>query len=105
MEIMARTAIQHGLICKSPVVTIRQAAARVRPSDTGRLPLLFFFRYWRSTGDRLFVIFAVAFLLMCLTRFVAALIAADNPHNGYVYTIRFIAYLLILAAIIDKNRN
>ncbi|HWB14400.1 MAG TPA: DUF5985 family protein [Pirellulales bacterium] len=65
----------------------------------------FFLRYWRSTRDRLFFIFAVAFLLMGLTRFVAALIAADDPHNSYVYTIRFVAYVLILAAIIDKNRN
>jgi hypothetical protein len=28
---------------------------------------------------------------MGLTPFVATLIAADNPHNAYVYTIRFVA--------------
>ncbi|HWB08950.1 MAG TPA: DUF5985 family protein [Pirellulales bacterium] len=65
---------------------------------------LFFLRYWRGTGDRLFLIFSVAFLMLCITRVVAAAIGSDNPHNGYVYTIRFIAYLLILAAIFDKNR-
>jgi len=66
---------------------------------------LFFLRYWRSTGDRLFFIFAIAFLLMCATRVVAALLAAEGTHHTYVYTIRFVAYLLILAAIVDKNRN
>ncbi|HVA50455.1 MAG TPA: DUF5985 family protein [Pirellulales bacterium] len=65
---------------------------------------LFFLRFWRGTGDRLFLIFAVAFGLMCATRLLSAVLGAQHTHSGYVYTVRFLAYLLILAAIIDKNR-
>ncbi|HET6881684.1 MAG TPA: DUF5985 family protein [Pirellulales bacterium] len=73
---------------------------------------LFFLRYWKTTSDRLFLIFAIAFILMCITRLVASALsigqanvdAGSVVHHGYVYTLRFLAYLLILAAIIDKNR-
>jgi alpha-D-ribose 1-methylphosphonate 5-triphosphate synthase subunit PhnI len=66
--------------------------------------VLFFLRFWRGTGDRLFLIFAVAFSMMCVTRVVSAALGAAHVHSGYVYTLRFLAYLLIIAAIIDKNR-
>jgi hypothetical protein len=65
---------------------------------------IFFLRFWRSTGDRLFLIFAIAFGLMCVTRAIAAEIGAAHLHSGYVYTIRFVGYVLIIAAIFDKNR-
>ena len=65
---------------------------------------LFFLRFWQTTGDRLFLIFAVAFGLMCVTRMVSAVIGAAELHSGYVYWVRFLAYLLIMTAIIDKNR-
>ena len=73
---------------------------------------LFFLRYWKTTADRLFLIFAIAFALMCITRLVASALGASQVdvdavgvvHHGYVYTLRFVAYLLILLAIIDKNR-
>jgi hypothetical protein len=65
---------------------------------------LFFLRFWKETGDRLFAIFAVAFWLLGLTRI--ALASTDNPHDEhhYLYWIRLAAFMLILAAIIDKNR-
>jgi Fe2+ transport system protein B len=76
---------------------------------------LFFVQFWRKTADRLFLIFAISFGLMCVTRVVATAIvataaAAQNTlaegqvHTGTVYLIRFLAYLLILVAIVDKNR-
>ena len=65
---------------------------------------LFFLRFWRGTRDRLFVIFAVAFVLMCATRILSAALGPTHVHSGYIYTIRFVAYLLIVAAIVDKNR-
>ena len=66
--------------------------------------MFFFLRFWRRTADRLFLMFAVAFGLMCLTRLMSAALGASEAHSGYVYTIRFLAYLLIVVAIIDKNR-
>lgn len=65
---------------------------------------LFFLRFWQSTQDRFFLIFAVAFGLMCATRLVSAALGATETHSGYVYSVRFLAYLLIVVAIIDKNR-
>ena len=65
---------------------------------------IFFLRFWRSTGDRLFLIFAIAFSLMCVTRATASAIGAAQLHSSYVYLIRFVSYVLILGAILDKNR-
>ena len=63
----------------------------------------FFLRFWRRTRDRLFAIFAVAFWLMGLNWLLLALFAGDEIHSA-VYAIRLLAFVLILLAIIDKNR-
>lgn len=68
------------------------------------VPALFFLRFWRLTRDRLFLIFSIAFGLMFATRLLMAALGAGHLHDGYVYMLRFAAYLLIVAAIIDKNR-
>jgi hypothetical protein len=65
---------------------------------------LFFFRFWRSTRDRFFLLFALSFLIEGVNRVVlyeSVGLTEDAP--GY-YIIRLVAYGLILAAIIDKNR-
>ncbi|MGE3809478.1 MAG: DUF5985 family protein [Gemmataceae bacterium] len=64
---------------------------------------LIFLRTWFRTGDRLFVAFAAAFWTLAVIRL--ALVATDvGEHTPYLYGFRLVAYLLILAAIIDKNR-
>jgi hypothetical protein len=63
---------------------------------------LFFLRFWVRTRDRLFVLFAVAFWVFALTR-VAQLILATVDEDYLLYWFRLAAYVLILAAIIDKN--
>lgn len=65
---------------------------------------LFFLRFWRDTGDRLFLIFSVAFVLLGLTRLALALTHSENEGRTYVYWVRLVAFLLIIVAIIDKNR-
>jgi Family of unknown function (DUF5985) len=66
---------------------------------------LFFLRFWRDTRDRLFGTFAAAFWLLALQR--AALALADDPSSDqvFLYAVRLLAFLLILWAIIDKNRS
>jgi Family of unknown function (DUF5985) len=66
---------------------------------------LFFLRFWRETRDRLFGIFAVAFWLLAAQRLALAL--ADDPNGEQVllYGIRLLAFVLILIAIVDKNRG
>lgn len=67
-----------------------------------------FLRYWRTTDDRLFLIFSLAFFLMGCIRLTLGCAAEFglnlNEHSGYLYGLRCVAYLLILAAIVDKNR-
>ncbi len=64
---------------------------------------LFFLRFWRETGDRLFGFFALSFFLLALNR-AGFVFAADQHDRGdYLYWIRLIAFLIILAAIADKN--
>lgn len=64
---------------------------------------LFFLRFWKSTQDRFFLFFAVAFWIEAVNRVILALV--EWPENvPTVYLIRLIAFGLILFAIADKNR-
>lgn len=64
---------------------------------------LFFLRFWRDTGDRLFLNFAIAFWLFGLTRVAVAFLPASSEHEIYFYLVRLAAFALILIAVIDKN--
>lgn len=63
----------------------------------------FFLRFWRKTHDRFFLAFAVAFLLLALNQALALWIGAADERIGYTYLLRVVAFVMILAAIIDKN--
>ena len=65
---------------------------------------LFFFRFWRSTRDRFFLLFALSFLIEGVNRVVLYETVGLSEDAPIYYIIRLIAYGLILAAIIDKNR-
>ncbi len=64
---------------------------------------LLFLRFWRKTRDRLFAIFAVAFLLLG-TNWLLLAFTEQNEVNTWYYAVRLLAFVLILFAIIDKNR-
>ncbi len=64
---------------------------------------LFFLRFWRKTRDRLFAIFAVAFSLLGANWLLLAFTEQDEINTWY-YAVRLVAFVLILYAIIDKNR-
>ena len=66
---------------------------------------LFFARFWRDTQDRLFGFFTVAFALLALQRTALALAAHSPAASTGLYGVRLVAFLLILYAIIDKNRS
>ena len=66
---------------------------------------LFFLRYWRRTRDRLFASFAVALFILAVQR---ALLAADLAiveDRTWYYGLRLLAFVIILLAILDKNRT
>jgi hypothetical protein len=66
---------------------------------------LFFLRFWRETRDRLFGIFAAAFALLSVQRLALALSTDPNGDQLLLYGMRLLAFVLILIAIIDKNRG
>jgi Family of unknown function (DUF5985) len=65
---------------------------------------LFFLRFWRDTRDRLFLIFAIAFFILGVQRLALVLTRHMIETGTELYLVRLFAFLLILAAIIDKNR-
>ncbi len=66
---------------------------------------LFFVRYWRSSGDRFFAFFAIAFWALGANW--ALLVGRDpsDEYTPYFYLLRLFAFLVILWAIVDKNRR
>jgi hypothetical protein len=65
---------------------------------------LFFLRFWRETRDRLFAMFALAFWTLAVNWLGLALTAAPEESRTFFYVLRLCAFLLILLAIVDKNR-
>jgi hypothetical protein len=66
---------------------------------------LFFLRFWKRTGDRLFLAFAIAFWLLGLTQALLALADIPVEERSWLYLIRLAAFALILFAIGWKNRR
>jgi hypothetical protein len=65
----------------------------------------FFVRFWQKTHDRLFALFAMAFFLLGVTRLGLAVSGDSSEANSSWYWIRLAAFLVILFAIVDKNRR
>jgi hypothetical protein len=63
----------------------------------------FFARFWRGTGDRLFLAFAIAFVLLSFNQALAQWLGAADERVGYTYLLRVLGFLLIAGAIVDKN--
>lgn len=65
---------------------------------------LFFLRFWKSSKDRFFLFFAIAFWIEAVNRMMLALMVPSSEGIPVLYLIRFLAFGLILFAIVDKNR-
>ncbi len=66
---------------------------------------LFFLRFWKTTRDRFFLFFAVSFAIQGSSRMIMGLTEYSDETEPLLYLIRLLAYMLILFAIIDKNRK
>lgn len=64
---------------------------------------LFFLRFWRESRDRLFALFSLAFVVLALNRLVLTLFHELDEQSLTPYLVRLAAFLIILAAIADKN--
>jgi hypothetical protein len=65
---------------------------------------LFFLRFWVRTRDRFFLIFAIAFAIYATSQLVLGLINALEFEPLY-YLPRVLTFLLIVLAVVDKNRR
>lgn len=65
----------------------------------------FFYRFKKKTNDPLFSMFAFAFWILALERVVLEFIGTAQEPKPEIYLIRLSAFLLILFAIVRKNRN
>jgi hypothetical protein len=64
----------------------------------------FFWRFWRQTHDRFFMLFAAAFLLEAINRTtLAAVGSVTEEQEPLFYLVRLFSFVLILIAIVDKN--
>lgn len=69
------------------------------------VPALFFWRSWQRLGDRFFLLFSIAFLILGVERFLMGASDLPEARNVALYWIRFAGFALIILAIVDKNRS
>ena len=65
----------------------------------------FFLRFWKQTRDRLFLSFSIAFALFAAQRALLVEEFALVENKTWAYGMRLVAFLIILYAIIAKNRE
>lgn len=63
----------------------------------------FFFRFWVRTSDKLFIAFSVSFLLLAISSALASLLSLPYEERSWLYLIRLVAFVLLIAAILGKN--
>jgi len=66
---------------------------------------LFFVRFWRESRDALFGFFGAAFWLLALSWALLALFSPTEEARPYIYGLRLIAFSLMIAGMIVKNRE
>lgn len=64
----------------------------------------FFIKFWKQSRDRLFSLFALAFFILAAQRVALAVTTQSDEKTVLLYAVRLLAFLIILGAIIDKNR-
>lgn len=88
----------------APTIATTADIVGVLTAGASAVIALFFLRWWRDSRDRLFLIFAIAFAILAVNR-IALFYFAEDESRSLLYWVRFVAYLCILGAIIDKNRR
>jgi hypothetical protein len=65
---------------------------------------LYFFRFYRKTNDRFFALFSLSFGIMVMNRLLLIILGDESEARTFVYAVRLVSYLVIIYAIVDKNR-
>jgi len=65
----------------------------------------FFIKFCKRTRDTLFLAFGAAFIIEGLNRIGFLLVERPNEGSPVIYIVRLLAFVLIIAAIVRKNRE
>ena len=65
----------------------------------------FFLKFWKQTRERLFIFFSMAFAILAVQRILLTIDFSLTEDRTWMYVLRLIAFLLIVYAIIAKNRE
>jgi glucose uptake protein GlcU len=65
---------------------------------------LLFYKFWKTTTDRLFGWFALAFVILGVDFTVLGLLPRASEWQLPVYLVRLVSFAVILYAIVEKNR-
>ena len=65
---------------------------------------VFFLKFFRESKDRLFAYFAAAFAVLAVDWFAQAFLIPRHERQHFLFLIRLVAFLLIIAGVVDKNR-
>lgn len=65
---------------------------------------LFFLKFHSRAHDRLFLLFAIAFFMLAAQRALLTVFRDWGEDVAWLYGLRVLAFLLILVAIVGKNR-
>jgi len=66
---------------------------------------LFFLRFWKRTHDRLFLAFALAFLLLGLNQALVVLARVPVEDRSPLFLLRLVAFAIIIWAVFQKSRR
>ena len=64
---------------------------------------LFFLTFWRESRDRLFLAFAAAFWIFAIDYAVLGVIPLADESRPYVFLLRLVGFVILLAGIAGKN--
>jgi uncharacterized protein DUF5985 len=64
---------------------------------------LFFFRFWKRTGDSLFLIFNLSFILFALGQVAVLVAESQREDRSWIFLFRLLGFVLLIVAIIAKN--
>ncbi len=64
---------------------------------------VFFLKFWKETGDTLFLAFVAFFFTEAVSRVASLFLTRPNEGSPWIYVARLVAVLWILAAILRKN--
>ena len=64
-----------------------------------------FLTFWRTSKDRLFGYFSAAFAMFALQWLAQGFLNPRHESEHYLYLVRLLGFLLIIAGIVSKNRS